>query len=479
MDRMNPLDASFLYMENGTTHFHIASCAVFEGPIPAYDDLVALFAAKLPLVPRYRQRVRFVPLDLGRPLWVDDPHFNLEYHLRHTALPTPGDERELERLMGRLMSAELDRTRPLWEAWVVEGLAEGRWALISKVHHCMVDGVAGVDLISLVLDPTRDASPPVEDSWTPEPEPSTLRLTADAVRAMVPTPRGALRAARRLVGGSGQLASQAATVTAGLLAYSPLLRPTARTSLDGPGGAQRRWTTARASLDDVRTIRRAFGGTVNDVVLSVIAGGFRELVIARGEQPADVRLRTLVPVSVREDWAHGIPDNRVSAIFYELPVHIADPVVRLVAVTGELAHLKGSHEPEAGHALTTLAGFVPNAITAPITRWAGRLLVTFPQRNMNTVTTNVPGPPAPLYAAGREMLEYLPFVPIGAGVRIGIAILSYNGQLAFGVTGDFDTAPDIAVLARGIEAAVADLIERARPEHVIDLTESGRPVPVA
>src|SRR4051794_33926712 len=181
MDRMNPLDASFLYLENGITHMHIGSCAIFGGPCPPYDELVRLFAGKLPLVPRYRQRVRFVPFDLGRPVWVDDPHFNAEYHVRHTALPAPGTEADLERLMGRLMSQELDRQRPLWEAWIVEGLEDGKWALISKVHHCMIDGIAGVDLISVVLDHDREPTAPVEDTWQPEPEPSAVRLATDAV----------------------------------------------------------------------------------------------------------------------------------------------------------------------------------------------------------------------------------------------------------------------------------------------------------
>ena len=196
MDRMNPLDASFLYLENGITHMHIGSCAVFEGPPPAYDHLVALFAGKLPLVPRYRQRVRFVPMNLGRPVWVDDPHFNLEYHVRHSALPAPGSAADLRRLMGRLMSQELDRNRPLWEAWVVEGLAGDRWALISKMHHCMVDGVAGVDLISLVLDHDRQPSPPIADDWDPEEEPSSLRLAADALVNLATSPREQLRARR-------------------------------------------------------------------------------------------------------------------------------------------------------------------------------------------------------------------------------------------------------------------------------------------
>jgi len=475
MDRMNPLDASFLYLENGTTHMHIASCALFEGPPPAYGDVVGLFASKLPLVPRYRQRVRFVPMDLGRPVWVDDPTFDLEYHVRHTALPPPGDEDDLQRLMGRLMSQELDRSRPLWETWIVEGLEGDRWAIVSKVHHCMVDGVAGVDLISVVLDATRDPAPTGPDHWNPEPEPSSLRLAVDAVASLVTSPREQMRAVRAAMLTPRRALQRASDVAAGLRSYGSALRPTPLTSLDGSIGPHRRWICARAMLDDVRTIRHALGGTVNDVVLAAITSGFRDLVVARGEDPAKVALRTLVPVSVRAESEHGIPDNRVSAIFFDLPVHVEDPLERLTAVRGEMERLKSSHEPEAGEALTALVGTFPPALTARSTRLAARLLTRVQQRSMNTVTTNVPGPPLPLYAAGREMIEYLPFVPLGPGVRIGVAILSYNGRLAFGVTGDFDTATDISVVADGVEAEIATLMALAAAptpaDTVVDLSD--------
>jgi diacylglycerol O-acyltransferase len=478
MDRMNPLDASFLYLENGTMHMHIASCGVFEGPAPAYRQLVELLAAKLPLVPRYRQRVRFVPMDLGRPVWVDDPEFCLEYHVRHTALPPPGGEAQLEHLMGRLMSQELDRARPLWEAWMVEGLEGGRWAIISKVHHCMVDGVAGVDLISLVLDSTREPAGPVVDDWRPEPEPSSLGLATDAIANLVTSPREQLRAVRAALKSPRRMVRRGLDVASGLWSYGAALRPTPPTSLDGSIGPHRRWTCARATLDDVRAIRHALGGTVNDVVLAAITRGFRDLVVARGEDPAHVALRTLVPVSVRAESEHGITDNRVSAIFFDLPVHVSDPLERLDAVRREMARLKTSHEPEAGEALTTLVGLIPPAVTARSTRLAARLVTRVQQRSMNTVTTNVPGPPLPLFAASREMLEYLPFVPLGPGVRIGVAILSYNGRLAFGVTGDFDTAADIPVVAGGIEAEIATLTRLAAgpaaPDPVIDLTHAVR-----
>jgi diacylglycerol O-acyltransferase len=364
--------------------------------------------------------------------------------------------------MARLMSQELDRARPLWEAWVVEGLTGGRWAVISKVHHCMVDGVAGVDLMSVVLDLDREPAPAVVDEWEPEREPSALRLAVDGAVNIVSRPVEQARAAAwTALHAPRRALARGWTVARGLRWYGSALRPTPSTSLDGTIGPHRRWTYAGAGLDDIRTIRRAFGGTVNDVVVAVVTSGFRDLVLARGEDPEHVALRTLVPVSVREETGHGVYDNQVSAIFLDLPVHVADPLERLAAVHAEMDRLKQSHEAEAGQALTRLAGAVPPAFMAQGTRLVSRLVSRVPQRTMNTVTTNVPGPQFPLYFAGREMLEYLPYVPIGPGVRIGVAILSYNGRLQFAITGDYDTAPDIGSLADGIEAALATLLRLA------------------
>jgi diacylglycerol O-acyltransferase len=325
----------------------------------------------------------------------------------------------------------------------------------------MVDGVAGVDLIALVLDSTPTPSVAVDDDWDPEPLPSPVRLTVDAVTDILKSPREQVRAVRSAVMAPRRALRHAGDVVAGLRSFASALRPTPYTSLDGSIGPHRRWTCARASLDDVRSIRGALGGTVNDVVLAAITRGFRDLIESRGEDPATVGLRTLVPVSVRTESGRGVFDNRVSAILFDLPVHVAEPIDRLAAVRDEMSRLKVSHEPEAGEALTSLIGAFPPALTAQSTRLAVRVLTRVQQRSMNTVTTNVPGPPMPLYAAGREMLEYLPFVPLGPGVRIGVAILSYNGRLAFGVTGDFETAPDIGVVAGGIETEISDLVSLA------------------
>jgi diacylglycerol O-acyltransferase / wax synthase len=456
MDRLSPLDSSFLHVEDANSHMHIGSVAIFEGPPPAYDDVRAQVESKLALVPRYRQKVRFVPLALGRPLWVDDPHFNAAYHLRHTALPPPGGDHELRNLTGRVMSQQLDRAKPLWEMWMVEGLGAGRWALLSKVHHCMVDGVSGTDLLTVILDTKRDPTPGPADGWQPRPEPTRLQVLAETVVERALSPYEGMRTVRAATRAPRQLATLAWETAQGLAAMRSLVRA-GESSLNGPIGPHRRWDWARAQLSDVKTVRTALGGTVNDVVLAVITNGFRELLHSRGEPVKERGVRTLVPVSVRSPSERGTYNNRVSAMFATLPVGVADPVERLESIREQMAGLKESKQAVAGGVLTSLSGFAPAMLLALGMRTATRI----PQRSVNTVTTNVPGPQFPLYAAGRRMLEAFPYVPLGGSVRVGVAIFSYNGGLTFGVTGDFDSAPDIGVLCRGIEAGLADLVDAA------------------
>jgi len=462
MDRMSPLDATFLHIEDGVNHMHIASCAKFEGPAPDYADLVELFRGKLPLVPRYRQKVRFVPGGIGRPVCVDDPHFRIDYHIRHTALPPPGTDQDLRNLMGRLMSQELDRNRPLWETWIVEGLADGTWALISKVHHCMVDGISGTDLMAVVLDASPEGSPPVDDDWTPAPEPTDADLVRDAISETLASPNEMARWVRSSLRGPKKMVADIAEVVQGAKALGERLRPNVPLSIEGTIGPHRRWAWARTSLAEVKTIRTAHGGTVNDVVLTAITKGFRDLMLSRGEQLDGVVVRTLVPVSVRSAGDHSY-NNQVSAMIAELPVGIADPLERLHAVHTQMAGLKESHQAVAGNVLAELAGFAPPMLLALGLRTAVTVMRRAPQRSVNTVTTNVPGPQIPLYACGREMLEYFPFVPLSQGVRTGVAILSYNRRIAFGVTGDWDAVPDLDVLAQGIEHGMDELLRLSRP----------------
>ena len=462
MDRMSPLDASFLHMEDGVSHMHIASVAIFEGPAPEHADILRMVESKLPLVPRYRQTVRFVPLQLGRPVWADDPHFNIDYHVRSTALASPGHDDQLRTLVGRVMSQQLDRSKPLWEMWMVEGLESGHWALLSKTHHCMVDGVSGTDLLTVVLDQEPEPARVAPVAYEPGDQPDRLRLVADALRERVASPYEQLRGLRAATRAPRQVGEQLLDVAKGVRSLSGLVSRTPESTLNGPIGPHVRWAWARSTLADVKLVRAGLGGTVNDVVLAAITNGFRELLQSRGES-TDRVVRTLVPVSVRAKGSGGPAggdgtfNNKVSAMFAALPVSIDDPRERLDAIRAQMADLKESNQAVAGEALTSLTGFAPPELLALGTRVFSRI----PQRNVNTVTTNVPGPQFPLYAAGRKMLEAFPYVPLAGSVRIGVAIFSYNGMISFGVTGDYDTTEDIAVLCDGIEQGMAEMIKLA------------------
>jgi len=465
MDRLNPLDALFVDAEDADPHtsMAIASIAVFEGPAPSHQEFLAYLAGRLPQVPRYRQKLRAVPFRLGRPVWADDPDFDLDYHVRRTALPAPGGDEELAALMARVMSQRLDRDHPLWEYWVAEGLAEDRWALISKVHHCMVDGVSGTDLYRVIFDFSPEPSPAAADSRAVSAEPSPVQLAALAALDVIALPaREALALTDAMADPAG--AARQVTDTARALAkLTPAMRPATGSSLSGHIGRQRRYTWARASLDDVKAIKRKLGGTVNDVALAAISGGFRTLLLARGEEPGPHMVRSLVPVSVRAPGEEDVYNNQVSAVLADLPVHIADPVERLAAVQAELLALKTSREAEAGEALTAVGRYTP----FPVASWWVRLGFALPQRDIVTVTTNVPGPQQPLYGMGRRIAEIIPYVPIATTLRTGVSIFSYCGKMTFGITGDFATSPDLDVLAHGIEDGISELLKashrRTRP----------------
>ena len=459
--RLNALDAEFLHLEDGIVHMHIAGATVFGDPPPAFHEMEALVASKLHLIPRYRQRVRSVPFELGRPVWVDDPHFDLGYHLRHTALPAPGDDAAFCSLMGRLMSEPLDRERPLWETWLVEGLEGGRWALVFKVHHCMVDGIAGVELLTALLDVEPDTTFAEPQPWAPHSEAPGVLKVLDAWGGLVSSTLGAARGIPGSIAHPIAAARSALATAEGAVRFVRRLAPTRPLSIEGPIGPHRVWAHSSASLADVKTIRSAFGGTVNDVVLAAVSGGYRTLLIERGDDADRAVVRSLVPVSTRRDDGHGVLENRVSALLYELPVQIADPVERLQVVHDQMTKLKSSHISEAGEAVTTVGNLAPPMVVGSVSRVAIRSMHLFGQRSLNTVTTNVPGPQFPLYCLGHEMLEFHPFVPISHGLRVGTAILSYNGSLFFGVTGDYETMPDVGVLATAVTTGIEDLHDRA------------------
>jgi WS/DGAT/MGAT family acyltransferase len=460
MERLTPLATAFLDAEDVDPRASLAigSLAVFAGPAPEFEEFVALIAGRLPLIPRYRQRLRTVPFDLAAPAWVDDPDFDIRWHVRNTALPSPGGPEEIGRLVSRVMSRRMSRDRPLWEYWFCEGLAGGRWALLSKLHHSLVDGVSGTDLYRLVLDPTPTPRHPEPDAWTPAPWPSTLSVTVGAVRELVAAPVPAVRAVAGSLTDPRRLVRSSAETARGLLTMSTALRPVRHTSLTGRMEGSRRYTWTHVSLDDVRVVRTRYGATVNDVALAAVSGGFRELLLSRGEEPDAHSLRSLVPVSTREPGAESIPDNRVSLMLPYLPVDVVDPVERLRVVRERIRDLRARHEPEAGGSLTTAAEL---GVFPPVS-WGIRLGLRLPQRQIATVTTNVPGPRQTLYALGREAQEMLPYVPIADRVRIGVAMFSYRDTLTFGITADYDTAPDVQVLADGIASSMDELLAVAR-----------------
>jgi WS/DGAT/MGAT family acyltransferase len=477
MQLLNPLDASFVDAEDQDTQtsFAIASIAIFEGPSPSYEEFVTAIGRRLPLVPLYRRKLRKVPLNLGSPVWVEDPNFDLRYHVRRTALPLPGGDEELRRLMARVMAQRLDRDYPLWEYWFVEGLAQDRWALISKVHHCMVDGVSATDLYRVLFDTSPEPAPPppAEDRTVPA-EPSGIELAARAVLDMARLPLRDGTAIQRALADPDAALRQAGDALRGMARMAGALWPAPGSSLTGPIGRQRRYTWARASLRDVKVVKRELGGTVNDVVLAAISSGFRALLIARGEEPTETMVPSLIPVSVRHQGEESLYDNRVSALVANLPVHIADPVERLAAVRSQLTELKESKESRAGEAVVWMGRLTP----FPLASMFVRLAFSLPQREIVTVTTNIPGPQQPLYALGRELVEIIPYVPIATTLRIGVSIFSYNGNVTFGLTGDYNTTPDIAVLARGIEDGVGELVaaaEAARQGQKEPRRQSGAP----
>jgi WS/DGAT/MGAT family acyltransferase len=457
-DRLTGLDSSFLHLEGDSAHMHVAGCSVFAGTAPAYDELLEAIESRLHLVPRYRQRLAFVPLHQGRPVWVDDPHFKLQYHVRHTALPRPGGEAELKRLAGRVFSQALDRARPLWELWLVEGLAGGRFAVLSKTHHALVDGISGVDIATVLFDASPEPLPvaPPEHQWAARPLPSSAQLLADALleRATVPGEvvrgvRATLRGPRTMAGRAGRaLGSVGALAWTGLQAAPP-------SPLNVRIGPHRRFTWVRADLAQFKAIKDSLGGTVNDVVLAVVAGALGRYMRLHGNSTDGVELRALVPVSVRADVERGALGNRVAAMWAALPVGVTDPVERLHSLSRQMKDVKQSGQAVGAEILTRMSGFAPPTVMAQAARLQAR------QRLFNLVVTNVPGPQFPLYLLGRELEAIYPMVPLAENTALGIALLSYNGQLNFGLVADYDALADVEVLAEELDASVEELAAAA------------------
>jgi diacylglycerol O-acyltransferase len=459
VDRMSTTDAGFYFAEGENSPMHVGSVSVFDGPAPGYGDLVRLLLGKLSQVPRYRQRVRPVPLNVGRPLWVDDEHFQILYHVRHTAVPKPGGPEQLRNLAGRVLGQRLDAAKPLWEVWLVEGLAEGRWAIISKVHHCMVDGVAGTDLLQLIfdVDPAAGHTDPVP--WLPEPGPSTVSAMAAGVQDLVGQPVKQLAALPagllRVAGSPGDLLRRAGTLGAMVPGLARRIATRAATSLNGPVGPHRRWAWVDTSLSTVKRVRQVHGGTINDVVLAAISSGFRDLLEHRGQLTDGIVVRSMVPISVRAADERGTLNNQVAAVFVDLPAGEPDPVARLARMRRQMDEYKSALGAVDARSIVAMGDFVAPTLMALGTRAAVRTGQPFTQ----AVTTNVPGPRVPLYVLGRQMRSLYAYVPIGFGSRISIGIYSYQDAMTFGLNVDFDAFPDVDVLAEGIRNGLDELAD--------------------
>jgi WS/DGAT/MGAT family acyltransferase len=392
-------------------------------------------------------------------VWVDDPHFNVGYHVRHTALPEPGGEDQLKRLTGRVFSQALDRGRPLWEVWLVEGLAADRFALLSKTHHALVDGVSGVDIMAVLFDSSPDPMPvaPPEHAWVPKPLPSRAQLLADALKERATVPGEMARGVRAVLRGPRAVAERLgeSLVALGGLAWKTGLQPAPSSLFNVPIGPHRRFTWVRGSLDEFKAVKNALGGTVNDVVLAVVAGALGRYMRLHGEDTDGAELRAMIPVSIRADIERGALGNRVAAMWAPLPVGITDPVERLAAVSAVMREVKDSGQAVGAQVLTRLSGFAPTTIISQAARLQAR------QRLFNLVVTNVPGPQQPLYLLGRKLDGLFPMVPLAQNTALGIAIMSYDGQLNFGLAGDYDALADIGTLADELRSSIEELAAAA------------------
>lgn len=449
MEYLSPLDAGFLEAEDSDRHVSLAigAVAIVEGPMPDWHSLVNRITERALSIPRLRQVLRTHRFDLNPPEWVDDPHLDVSHHIHRAALPQPGDDEALFRLAADAMEHRLDRERPLWECWIVEGLAHGRWALLMKVHHCIADGIATVNLLSGLSDDGN------HDTFADQ-----IRAASEAGHHQSLLSKMGLNP----IGWAAGFARTAATATnVAVLALEGateivggLLLPAARSSLVGPVSTMRRYSAAQVRLADVEMVCQAFGVTFNDVALAAVTSSFRAGLIRRQIQPKRTSLRTLVPVSVRGSDALGTPDNRVSIMLPFLPVDRSDPVDQLRTVHRRLGRAKVSGQRQGASMFVAAANVVP----FPLSAWAVRTLTRLPQRGIVTLATNVPGPRHRLRVMDREVVRVLPVPPIALQLRVGVAILSYADQLVFGITADYDAAPDVDELARGIDEAVATLV---------------------
>jgi diacylglycerol O-acyltransferase / wax synthase len=465
-DRLSPLDRYFLIYERPSVPMHVGGAQIFEaGPLRRPDGgldiarIRAFIESRLPRIPRYRQVVARTPF--GTPIWLDDPHFNLEYHVRHTSLPRPGDDAQLKALCGRIFSQALDRQKPLWEVWIVEGGEGDQFAFVSKIHHAMADGISAVDLLEALLthEPTRRFEP--ARRWVPRPRPSRALLARKDVEAVG---GAAVQLARRvsdLATGAFQANSEARAAVRGLfdLTLKTLRRPS-ETPLNKRIGPHRRFDWLTVDLADVKTVRRAFGGSLNDVVLAIVAGAVRRFLQHRGTSPDGIEFRVMAPVSMRPPEARGTLGNQVAAWMVPLPIGESDARERLAIVQRTTGKLKQERNALGSGLLTDMVGWTPDSLLS--------LTAALPFRDLpfNMVVTNVPGPQKPVYLLESKMITDYGLVPLADYNGLGIVLFSYEGKLSWGFNADWDVVPDVDVFARCVEEAFTELRDLARPPVV-------------
>ena len=457
MDRLSALDVSFLTNESASAHMHVGGVMIFEGPPPSYDDLAEHIRSRLHLVPRFRQKLAYPPAQTGRPFWTDDPTFNLEYHVRHSALPAPGSEEQLRRMTGRIFSQRLDRSKPLWELWLVQGLTRKRFALLTKTHHALVDGVSGVDIATVLFD-LQPVPEPIdsEEAWIPDPEPSQAAMLARGVEELAKAPLGIARRVERAIEHPERAVSKVTEALEGVgeLGWA-FANPAPDVPLNVPIGSHRRFEWVRSDLAHFKRVKNAFGGTVNDVVLAVVSGALRAWLHGRGVRTEGLELRAQVPVSIRSSDQHGELGNRIAAVRTPLPVYIEDPVGRLRRVSESMGDVKRSKQAVGAEVISRFNDFAPPTLLAQAAR------INFSTRLFNVVVTNVPGPQMPLYVLGRELEDIFPVGFLPPNQALFLAVMSYNGEVNFGLLADYDAVDDVGVVATAIERALAELVEAA------------------
>jgi diacylglycerol O-acyltransferase / wax synthase len=452
-DRLTALDTAFLDLESPSVHMHVGSVGIFDGGSLRregggldFEQVLEVAEAGLRRAPRFRQKLARTPVT-GHPVWVDDEHFNMLYHVRHTALPLPGDERQLKRLVGRIMSQKLDRAKPMWELWFVEGLEDGRFAVVSKVHHCLIDGISGVDLLAAFMGPDREHRPePSDHRWLPRPAPGALQLLGDELWRRASLPGRALLGAARALGRPEEAVERAAHTASGFVeAVAKALTPASETPLNVSIGPHRRFDWTRFDLGVVREIRKKLGGTLNDVVLACVAGAVRHYLGDHGLDLHEIDFRVFVPVSTRTDGQRGKLGNRVSMLVASLPVAEADPRERLARITAETRQLKGSGQAQGSEALEELSDWTATGLLTGFSRLAAS------RRSYNLVVTNVPGPQRPVFLNGAHLRECYPLVPLFENQALGVALFSYDGGLYWGFNSDRDGIPDVHDFVRAID----------------------------